>query len=274
MGNEVRSILKWILSITIVSAWIFSTPVFPTNLELAQSITISEANHPVSGQAVSYSEKEIIHLKKKIRTIIILNTLLLIVLIFIITIFLIKRKMQKRKISNELKSAYEQMEKMAVYDPLTQLYNKRSMTERIEIEMVRMGRTWKPFCIVMIDIDSFNKYNKMYGHECGDKILESISIVIKNNIRCQDAASRWGGEEFLVLLPETSAQGGYVLAEKIRKAVEESTMKYGENEIKLTVTCGITAYSKPGPVNDCIRAADMALYRGKNRGKNISLISD
>lgn len=213
-------------------------------------------------------EREIKKLRDSRQNLIKLFIFSIVVFITFLVIVMYRRYRLKLKINKELENAYTQMEKLANYDPLTRLYNRRSMIERIEIEMVRMGRTWKPFCLVMLDIDNFKILNDRYGHDCGDKILESISIILKKELRKQDVASRWGGEEFLLLLPETVGKGGYILAEKIRKKIELSKMEYGEYEIKFTLSAGISVYDKPGPVNDCIRAADLALFRGKKTGKN------
>jgi diguanylate cyclase (GGDEF)-like protein len=213
-------------------------------------------------------EKKIKELKIRRQKLLTLFIFTAFILISLITIILYKRYKLKIRTNRELKRAYTQMEKLANYDPLTHLYNRRSMTERIEIEIVRMGRTGKPFCLIMFDIDDFKKFNDLYGHECGDKILESLSIILKESIRNQDAASRWGGEEFLVLLPETGKKGGYIVAEKIRKKIELATMEYGENKIQFTITGGVSVYDRPGSLNDCIRAADLAMYKGKEEGKN------
>jgi diguanylate cyclase (GGDEF)-like protein len=229
---------------------------------------ITPSNDISEKSIIEKKDLEIDRLKKYNHTlfIIFIFTLSFFTLLFFIILY--KRYLFNKKMNSELKKAYIQMEKLATYDPLTHLYNRRSMTERIEIEIVRMGRTGKPFCLIMFDIDDFQKYNNLYGNECGDKILESLSIILKESIRNQDAASRWGGEEFLVLLPETGGNGGYIAAEKIRKRIETATMEYGEYKIQFTITAGISVYDKPGSVNDCIRAADMAMYKGKKDGKN------
>ncbi len=184
------------------------------------------------------------------------------------------RKKLKKSIDKELNEVYTRMEQLAIYDPLTHLYTRKSMRERIEVEMLRMGRNWRPFCIILLDIDDFRTINEKHGPESGDKILLSLSLLLKESLRLQDAASRWGGEEFLLLLPGTPMDGGVILAEKVRKKVENTKVTYGEEEISFTITLGVNVYEKLGPTNECILGSLHALTYGKKSGKNVVIRAD
>ncbi len=184
-------------------------------------------------------------------------------------IFVLYRRFRMNLKTNQmLANAYERMEKLARYDELTGLYNRRSASERIELEMVRMGRTWRPFSIMMIDVDDFKSINDRYGHECGDEVLKHLSRQLRQGLRMQDMPARWGGEEFLLMLPETPITGATILAEKLRRRVAETPVEYRDQTLHYTVTIGVSVYDRPGPVSEVIRQADEAMYTGKRMGKN------
>lgn len=196
------------------------------------------------------------------------------ILVCLLTISFYLRKKLKKSIDKELNEVYTRMEQLAIYDPLTHLYTRKSMRERIEVEMLRMGRNWRPFCIILLDIDDFSTINEKHGPESGDKILLSLSLLLKESLRLQDAASRWGGEEFLLLLPGTPMDGGVILAEKVRKKVENTKVTYGEEEISFTITLGVNVYEKLGPTNECILGSLHAMTYGKKSGKNVVVRAD
>jgi len=198
----------------------------------------------------------------------------ILVLLFIIALILFIWYRERAKSDKELDEAYKMMEKLSKFDPLTQLCKKNSMMDRIEIEMIRMGRTWRPFCIVMIEVDNFRQINDEFGRDCGNKILESLGLILVKTLRKQDTASRWDGAEFLLMLPETYLEGGYIIAEKIRRTVEDTSVTYGDITMNFTITLGVDIYSKLGPANHSIRKASAALYEGIQRGRNVVVKSD
>jgi diguanylate cyclase (GGDEF)-like protein/PAS domain S-box-containing protein len=155
------------------------------------------------------------------------------------------------------------------HDPLTGLLNRRSVSEKLEDEGQRCARTGGRYATIMLDVDKFKDFNDRHGHECGDLVLKGIADAMAATVRATDSVSRWGGEEFLVLLPDTSAEGGFLLAEKIRKRIEEKEIAFGEGLFKVTVTAGIaiSRVGDEGP-SDCIRRADEALFAGKAQGRN------
>ena len=116
--------------------------------------------------------------------------------------------------------------------------------------------------------------NDTYGHEAGDVVLKSIAELINTNIRKQDTVGRWGGEEFLILLPDTTLKGGTNIAEKLRQAVEKNIMIHSNYELNVTITFGVSMYNKIKDINECIKEADKALYVGKIRNKNCVVRAD
>ncbi len=173
------------------------------------------------------------------------------------------------RISNaQLEEMIIQVETASITDPLTGLFNRRYLLKKIEDEVIRVKRFVKPFALILSDIDHFKKINDSYGHQCGDYVLKHISVVLQSILREQDTQGRWGGEEFLTFLPQTDQAGAAILAEKIRKAVEQEVFEYEGNAIRLTMTFGIAEYASGKTVDMIINEADLAMYAGKNNGRN------
>jgi two-component system, cell cycle response regulator len=171
-------------------------------------------------------------------------------------------------VNRELKLLNTKLEFMAWHDQLTGLPNRRYMRNRIKDEEIRSARNGKPFALVMGDIDDFKHVNDTYGHEAGDGVLRHISQIFISSLRRQDSASRWGGEEFLLLLPETDLNGALVASEKIRSRVELEPYEYNGGLIRLTITLGVSGYEDSQGIDGTIRRADEALYNGKKGTKN------
>ncbi len=163
---------------------------------------------------------------------------------------------------------HQKLEEAAIKDPLTGLHNRRKMIEVLENELIRSERANQPFCIVMCDIDHFKKVNDTHGHDCGDYVLVEISKLIKSTIRKQDFVGRWGGEEFLLLYPETSSEGGEIVTEKVRSIIDNTVFLYKGTSLKITMTFGIAMHSENKSIDDVIIEADDALYEGKKQGRN------
>ena len=197
--------------------------------------------------------------------------LLFILLFFIVLIFYYStyRSHQNMKKANEkIKKMNGFLEKMATTDPLTKLFNRRYMTEKILDEVTRFARNKKTFAIVICDIDKFKNINDSYGHDAGDYILVTISQLMVKSVRLQDTVARWGGEEFLFLLPETELKGGGIVAEVLRKKIEEQNFIYNKTKIPVTMTFGVSVFDREMEYKDVIKNADEALYEGKESGRN------
>ncbi len=170
----------------------------------------------------------------------------------------------------ELAKAYEKLEEISRIDPLTGLWNRRYFQEIVKIECHRSERSGNPFSIGICDIDYFKQINDTYGHECGDVVLEEISKLIRESIRKQDSVGRWGGEEFILLLPETKISGALVVAEKLRKKIESINIIYEGKSVKVTMSFGVAESENRFDVASYIRNADRAMYSAKKAGRNSS----
>jgi len=235
-------------------------------------------------QAVEKKEQEIEILKKdkEIHELIVSrqrfqrNSLLIGFILILILFFVIFNRYRikiraNREIKNknmQLTEAYKKMDKLSRIDTLTGLPNRRHILEKIEDEKTRFERFRETFVLIISDIDNFKNFNDKYGHDCGDFVLSSAAGLLKNIIRKIDIVARWGGEEFLFLLPNTDLKGGKIIAEKIRKKLDTSFFRFKDIELKITMTFGVSVFTKSMDIDDCIKNADQALYQGKNGGKN------
>lgn len=173
-----------------------------------------------------------------------------------------------RKEKNKLDDAYRELQRVAYSDFLTGLLNRRAMYERLEEEFSRAQREGLQFCLVLADIDHFKSVNDTYGHNTGDVVLKTIADIFRQNIGPEDSASRWGGEEFLILALSSSLKEGLALAETLRQTVESTTIYDGDIAISATITLGVVEYSPGKPFDTLIKEADFYLYAGKKRQRN------
>ncbi len=188
-----------------------------------------------------------------------------------------KENLQKQtekleKLNLELYKKNKEMEYMAKNDFLTGIPNRRFMYELLKSEESRYNREKSIFSIVICDIDDFKNINDVYGHECGDFILKELSKLINEKKRKHDIFSRWGGEEFLFLLPLTDKEHAFMFANHICKEIAEKDFIYNDKKVKVTLTFGISEYSSTIGLDASINNADKALYKGKNTGKNKAVI--
>ncbi len=165
-----------------------------------------------------------------------------------------------------------QLESFAIKDPLTRLYNRRYLAEQLLIhsEIARKKNT--PFSVVMLDIDHFKSINDTYGHIAGDCVLQNVAGILRQGIRKQDIAGRYGGEEFLLLLFDTTLEEAALLAEKIRIHIDNSL--FTRENIHLTISGGVAAFSEEMEPLDLIAAADKNLYHAKENGRNKIVLKD
>lgn len=165
---------------------------------------------------------------------------------------------EKRKLEEELIRA-------ATTDKLTETFNRRKFESLLSSEIERANRYFIPLSLCMFDIDHFKMVNDTYGHLTGDHVLKTLANVARNTARKVDSLGRWGGEEFVVLLPETDLEGAKELAEKIRKSVEEHPFEWIRT---LTCSFGVTQFKDRESIDSFIKRADDALYSAKNKGRN------
>ncbi|MBP2641369.1 MAG: response regulator receiver modulated diguanylate cyclase [Firmicutes bacterium] len=176
---------------------------------------------------------------------------------------------QEMEIKNkELSELMVQLENSAMTDFLTGMANRRQMMQRIKAEISGMKRNGGKATLIMADIDDFKKINDTYGHDCGDFVLKGMADLLKSVIRLEDILARWGGEEFLLLLPGIDLEDGKIVAERIRKIVETKLFPCREKMISTTLTLGMAELDEAAGVDASIQKADEALYKGKKMSKN------
>lgn len=164
-----------------------------------------------------------------------------------------------------------ELARLAYTDPLTQLRNRLSLDDDLATLHAQSRRHGRSYCVAMCDIDSFKPYNDTHGHQAGDEALRHVATVLSGHVREADTVYRFGGEAFLVALPETALDAAAVPAERTRAAVEELGLPHASTEFGVvTVSVGVAAFEADHDrsVEDVLRRADGALYRAKAAGRN------
>jgi diguanylate cyclase len=164
-----------------------------------------------------------------------------------------------------LSSQYELLERIAFLDTLTDIPNRRRVQDATEEHLALSARYGAPFCVAILDIDHFKRVNDSFGHLKGDEVLRGVAGVLRNELRSNDLLGRWGGEEFLVLLPQTKAGEALAVAERSRQMVEQLVNIEGQN---ITISCGLTSYTPGDSLTSLMQRADDALYAAKKQGRN------
>ncbi|MEW6442670.1 MAG: diguanylate cyclase [bacterium] len=168
----------------------------------------------------------------------------------------------------ERRKAEEALALAARTDALTGALNRRAILEHLQYQAVQCERNRSLFTILLCDVDHFKPINDTFGHDVGDLVLRSVSEVLREAVRKQDLVARWGGEEFLMMLPDTDLKGGLQVAEKMRKLVNSRVFPVGPHEVRITLSIGVSAYLPGQKIDDCIKQADQALYQAKHLGRN------
>ena len=181
----------------------------------------------------------------------------------VITIFSAIYIYEIKDMMNDLSSKNDELNFLAVYDPLTKLRNRHHITDVFS----DYEKGTKPFCVILGDIDDFKRINDTYSHDCGDKVLVTISEIIRKNIGDKGVVCRWGGEEILIILSGKSEEC-LELTEKIRLEIQNQQMSFGIKQINVTMTFGFTDYSEAMNIEKLVSIADKRLYEGKRNGKN------
>lgn len=162
----------------------------------------------------------------------------------------------------------------STHDPLTGLGNRRLLIERLREESSRASRSHTTFCLAMLDIDHFKRINDRLGHEVGDKVLTEIARVLDAEVRDSDICGRWGGEEFLILLPDTSPEDALQVIERVRLAVHRLNLHVHQGELNLSLSAGIAGHRPGENYSETVNRADGALLQAKQRGRNLCRLAD
>ncbi len=169
---------------------------------------------------------------------------------------------------NAILQRYDGLYQLIHYDILTGLYNRRAIEIFLKEELERAKRYERPLGVLLLDLDYFKNVNDNFGHDFGDKVLKMVADVLKANIREIDYAGRYGGEEFLVIMPETDQKESMVVAERLRLAVQE--IQFDDYNVSLTISGGLVIALKDGnTIDDLLKKADISLYNAKDSGRNI-----
>jgi diguanylate cyclase (GGDEF)-like protein len=166
-----------------------------------------------------------------------------------------------RQRTQELLEANKKLEALALTDPLTEISNRRAIFNKFQEELERSARYQRTFSIIFVDIDNFKKYNDTLGHLEGDKILKQVAKILTTQVRKIDSVGRYGGEEFLIILPETNIQDAKEISERLKNSIQKETV--------VTISIGLVSNTAVGStVEDLLSQADKALYLAKKNGRN------
>jgi diguanylate cyclase (GGDEF)-like protein len=181
----------------------------------------------------------------------------------------VKTHLSLRKLIKEKNELIQKLDSLSRIDPLTELSNRRDIIEILNLEQSKYERYGETYVIIMGDIDFFKKINDKYGHDTGDFILKGVANNLKNEIRKVDFLSRWGGEEFLAVLPQTNLVGGAKVSELMRKSIQEEDFKFNGKKISVTMSFGVSCHAgKEMKLDKLLKIADKRLYAAKERGRN------
>ena len=182
-----------------------------------------------------------------------------------------RRRLRSRK--RELEVALERIQELANRDSLTGLYNRRYAQELIDHHVHLKDRNGRPLAMVLIDLDHFKQVNDQYGHALGDRMLQTFAQQARQVTRDADIVARWGGEEFLIVMPETSADGAALLVERLRETLSVLAVSDEAPALRIAFSSGITAHRAGEHTDQTVHRADEALYEAKSAGRNRSVVA-
>jgi diguanylate cyclase len=181
---------------------------------------------------------------------------------------LVSKVQEMEQNEEEIRQRLEAEKKRALTDPLTGLANREAYGERVHQEFLRWQRYGHPLTLAVIDIDFFKKFNDTYGHQTGDKVLKIVANSVVKKLREVDFMARFGGEEFVILLPETTAPNALKTLDRIREALAKAPFRFKEEKVSITVSIGISEFKDNDTAEDVFARADEALYKAKEGGRN------
>ena len=182
----------------------------------------------------------------------------------------VRVRFRLKDLNDQLTVANERLQALAITDDITGLFNMRTMYDRIESELRRAKRYNRFVTCVMMDIDNFKEVNDLNDHLFGSFVISELGVLIKKNMRDMDFAARYGGDEFLIVLPETNEPGARVFTDRLRKVIEQHLFNDGKNSMHRTCSFGYAVSNplKAVDARELVREADHALYRAKGSGRN------
>lgn len=183
----------------------------------------------------------------------------------------VRSMLRIKELQGELEEKNKELAQLSITDSLTGLLNHRHIQEVVHEEYERARRTGEPLSVVMLDFDHFKRVNDAYGHQVGDRVLQEMAEILNKTAREIDKLGRYGGEEFIAVLPETDPENATVFAERVRERVERHPFAVGRADpLHLTVSAGTATYPHPGVYNPrtLVQRADQALYAAKESGRN------
>ncbi|CAN7461995.1 GGDEF domain-containing protein [Acidovorax sp. LjRoot117] len=173
----------------------------------------------------------------------------------------------------ELEEARRQMAVLAHTDVLTGLANRRSFTDRLRQELALLQRGGEPACLLMLDVDHFKRVNDVHGHHAGDMALQHVATLCREVFRAADVVSRWGGEEFLALLPATQVEQAQAVAQRLHAALAARPVPGIEPSLVLTASMGLSPFDPQRPLDITLRHVDAAMYTAKREGRNRTVVA-
>ena len=175
----------------------------------------------------------------------------------------------------QLQRDLDEVRMQALLDPLTKISNRKSFDENLLRAIAEAEATGQPLCLVLLDIDHFKRFNDTWGHQTGDQVLRLVALTLKSNIKGKDTAARYGGEEFAAILPATDLEGGMIVAENVRRAIQaKELLKRSTNEKlgRITASFGVAMFREDDGSSSLIERADQCLYAAKRAGRNRVLV--
>ena len=169
----------------------------------------------------------------------------------------------------------ETLREQSIRDPLTRLFNRRFLEESLNRELQLAGRKRQSIAVLFLDLDHFKRFNDTFGHDAGDLVLQSLADLFRNFFRATDICCRYGGEEFAIILPESTAQIAAIRADALRSEVKSLRLQYKKQPLgPLTVSVGVAAFPEHGSTSEeLLKIADQCLYESKNRGRDLVTVA-
>jgi two-component system, cell cycle response regulator len=183
----------------------------------------------------------------------------------------VRSMLRIKRLQDQLEEKNRELEQLSISDGLTGLYNHRHLHELLTDEHERSRRTEEPVSVIMFDLDHFKDVNDTHGHQAGDKVLEELAAILRECAREIDKLGRYGGEEFMAILPDSDARDGAVFAERVREMVENQRFDIQtDGPLRMTVSAGVASYPSDGADSPrrLVHQADLALYSAKHSGRN------